>query len=201
MIRITRNVKEIYTALVNAQATPLHEQIHRGKKYALTDFTDTFKNLHIREIPPFQRQTTYRILFSNTPTSQGQSKKINQIIPCKICKSNTQETEEHIFYHCSYVQKTKQALTKLLNTPPNTQLDTYKAIFLNIIPPELKETHTVKLIILSSYRHTIWHTRLQSTFHSINYTPEKIFDTFIHKTLHTIEQTGNWATFEQMTAG
>lgn len=201
LIRITQSTKDIYTALVNAQASQLHEQIHRGRKYALTDFRESFENLHLKEISPTQKQITYRILFSNTPTTEGQSKIKNKIFPCTICTRNTQETEEHIFFHCTHVQKTKQALTKLLNTPPNTQVDIYKAIFLNIIPSEPKETHKVKLIILSSYRHTIWQTRLQTHFHSVSHTPNTIFHRFIHKTIHTLEQTENWATFEKMTAG
>jgi len=94
----------------------------------------------------------------------------------------------------------KRALEKLLGTPHNRQIDTYKAIFLNIIPPEDNDTHTVKLHILSLYRHTAWQVRLQTTFCNTHHTPTTILNMYTHKLTHALTKQGQWATFERMTS-
>ena len=190
--------KTIYQAIIGTLAKPLHTQIQRATQYGITDFRPTFKNLHITCTTAIQKQVTYRILFSNTPTSLGHARQINRVIPCTICRYNIQETEEHIYYQCANIQLTKQSLTKLLTPNHNTPLDTYKAIFLNIIPNETRDFHLIKLHVLAIYRETIWKIRLDTKFNDKRHTPQTIHDLFTYKLIHALTKQNQWQTFEQM---
>ena len=112
LLNTKHTTKNIYNTLIKQKATPLYQQIKRGMTYAITDFSESFQNIHKVKITPFQKQIIYRILYLNTPTSEGTAKRINRIVPCNICKNNTQETEEHIFYYCTHIKPTLDALTK-----------------------------------------------------------------------------------------
>ena len=139
----------------------------------------------------------YRLLFLNTPLTNPTS---TNIPTCKTCRQRKQETEEHIFYECQSIQKTKQSLKKLLNTQldANVNTDIYKAIFLNLIPPQPHELHLIKLHILAIYRDTLWKVRLENKFSDRNHTPKTILDLFTHKLTHALTKQNQWAAFERM---
>ena len=197
LLSTKHTTKNIYNTLIKQKATPLYEQIKRSITYAITDFSESFQNIHKVKITPFQKQIVYRILFLNTPTSEGTAKRINRIVPCNICKYNTQETEEHIFYYCAHIQQTKHALTRFLNTNTNAQVDIYKAIFLNLIPKEQNDKYNIKIRLLALYRETLWWARLQATFNERSHTPNSIRDMYTHRITHIFD-TNEWAAFERM---
>ena len=170
--------------MVLQQATPLSDQIKRGRRYALLDFQENFKNIHNSNITPTQKQIVYRILYNITPTSEGLSKRTNRVHPCKICNKNIQETEEHIFYLCESVRPTLNALKLDIQKHFPQTFDLYKAVFLNIIPKTDKENRITILQILALYRETLWHIRLQTRFKDRTYTPEIISQIFTHKAKH-----------------
>ena len=182
--------KAIYKEIVQTLATPLYEQIKRGTQYALIDLSDSITNLHIPYTTAIQKQITYRLLFTNTPVSSPK---------CTTCRKNVVETEEHVFFFCPCLKNIKQALYKFLNTKITMQTDIYKAIFLNMIPKQDKQFHTIKLIILALYRDTAWTVRLQTKFSDKHHTSKTILDIFIHKLKYTLTKHELWAAFERMT--
>ena len=123
-----------------------------------------FEDLHSNEfLSPTQRQLSYRIFFGLTPTSEGLAKRHNRIFPWKIC-SGDQETEEHIFFLCPFIQDIKLDLIKMLRQPHNTLFDIYKAIFLNHLPQQTCETISkLKILLIHVYKETIWKIRNLAT--------------------------------------
>ena len=196
-VHTTKTTKDTYKAIIKTKLTPLHDQIKRARQYGITDFSPIFQNLHIQCTTPIQKQIMYRLLFLNTPLTNPTS---TNIPTCKTCRQRKQETEEHIFYECQSIQKTKQSLKKLLNTQldANVNTDIYKAIFLNLIPPQPHELHLIKLHILAIYRDTLWKVRLENKFSDRNHTPKTILDMFTHKLTHALTKQNQWAAFERM---
>ena len=184
--------KNIYKAIIRLKCTPLHEQITRGHIYNIIDFATSFTNIHLTQLTPTQKQTTYRLLYKNTPTGQ------NNRLPCPICNKNITETEDHIFYDCTQIRQTRDALTKMLNTGLEPQTDIHRAIFLNTLPKQPQETHLIKLIILAIYRQTIWTVRLDTKFNMIKHNELTILNKFIYTTTHTLTKYNLWAAFERL---
>ena len=111
----------------------------------MTDFTETFDNLHTtRGITAQEKNITYRLIFNSTPTTGTQ---------CSTCLTHTPPTEEHIYYTCTHAQPTLQTLKQILQTNYTTQtLNLFQAIFLNTLPKEHKDTKHIKIRLLSIYR-------------------------------------------------
>ena len=123
-----------------------------------------FPNMHKGiYVSPTQKQILYRILFGITPTSEGLAKRHKRVFHCKVCFME-QETEEHIFYFCPFVQQIKLDLIKLLRQPHNTLFNVFKAIFFNILPQQFNgEYLEVKQLLIHIYRETIWKIRNLAT--------------------------------------
>ena len=200
LIHTTKTTKDIYKAIIKTKITPLQDQIKRARPYGITDFSQIFKNLHIKCTTPIQKQIIYRLLFFNTPLSHPQGRPSATIKPCPTCKQRKIETEQHIFYDCLTIQKTKQSLQKLLNTKldTNANTDIHKSIFLNLIPPQPNEIRTIKLHILAIYRDTLWKVRLETKFSDKHHTGKTILDMFTHKLTHSLTKEKQWASFERM---
>ena len=195
----TAITKQIYQQIIRKLAIPLELQITRARQYCITDFQPIFQNIHSHYTTPLQKQIIYRLLFKNTPTMIGFARQRNIIVPCPTCKHNIQETEEHLFFTCAHIKPTLDALSQLLHAQSNTHVDTYKAIFLNIIPQTNPTFHNIKLIILATFRQTIWTTRLDAKFRHKNLTPDNIKTIFIQRTINTLTKHELWASFERMT--
>ena len=87
------------------------------------------------------------------------------MFPCKIC-SGDQETEEHIFYFCPFIQDIKLDLIKMLRQPHNTLFNPYNAIFLNQLPNQtLDEYFKLKILLIHVYKEIIWKIRNMATHH------------------------------------
>lgn len=198
LLKTSNTTKHFYKEIIQKQATPLYEQIKRGLKYTITDFTDSFQNLHIKQTTAVQKQIMYRLLFQNTPTTNALQRRYDQIRKCSICRKNIAETEEHIFFNCSHIQQIKQTLTIFLKTQNTEQVDTYRAIFLNTLTDKQQDTLLVKLHLLALYRDTIWHVRLKSKFSDAHHTPNTIHNMFIAKTTHALQTKQQWPCFERM---
>lgn len=175
------NTKLTYRTLLNEKNTPIGPiHIQRARQYINFDYRELFKNLHKRFMTPHQKNITYRILFSFTPTSIGLHRQTNTIQPCPICKrTNIQETETHIFFTCPSIQLAKHTLTRHLisntnNIPAHYNENTYKAIFLNTVPTNDRKLADRQLAIVASYRQIIWEVRLKSKFDKKKFTQEAI---------------------------
>ena len=182
----TQNSKDIYKQLIQKKRTPLNDgQIKRGRFYFEFDFLEPFENLHKSNIPAFQKEIIYRILYNMTPTSEGLAKSKNKIHFCTICKNkNLQETEQHIFFLCRHTQAIRNTLSTQLNTLAGHRIDLYKIIFLNVTDVQDDTIKTEMLKSTAIYRQVVWQTRLDSKFHNRYYTPQQIQDIYAHRTKH-----------------
>ena len=182
----TQNSKDIYKQLIQKKRTPLNDgQIKRGRFYFEFDFLEPFDNLHKSNIPAFQKEIIYRILYNMTPTSEGLAKSKNKIQFCTICKNkNFQETEQHIFFLCRHTQAIRNTLSTQLNTLAGHRIDLYKIIFLNVTDVQDDTIKTEMLKSTAIYRQVVWQTRLDSKFHNRYYTPQQIQDIYAHRTKH-----------------
>ena len=165
-VLLSSDPKSFYKQLVISKELNINTQIKRINELE-NDTVNTytiFEDLHSNEfLSPTQRQLSYRIFFGLTPTSEGLAKRHNRIFPCKIC-SGDQETEEHIFFLCPFIQDIKLDLIKMLRQPHNTLFDIYKAIFLNHLPQQTCETILkLKILLIHVYKETIWKIRNLAT--------------------------------------
>ena len=98
------------------------------------------------------------------------------------------ETEEHIFYTCTKLNKLKVNLIKLLRQPINTDRELYRLIFLGITTPNLgKDIKHYRQTIAQLYRDTIWEGRVSASLHRQNLTDEQLSQHFLAKTKHYIQ--------------
>ena len=118
---IDTNPNKIYSTLVRSQLQPLDRQLKRLGVGQPTE--EIFKDLHSN--PDFthtQKNIFYRLLYSITPTGYSNN------MYCRLCNKHM-ETEEHIFYTCTYLNKLKVNLIKLLRQPINTDRELYRQSF------------------------------------------------------------------------
>ena len=124
----------------------------------------------------------YRVLFGITPTSEGLAKRHKRPFFCKFC-SLEQETEVHIFYDCPMLDVIKLELIKLLKQSNNTNINLFKAIFLNCIEQESNiDVYCLKLAFVALYRDAIWTARNQATHKNYKWSGTKLANIFISKT-------------------
>lgn len=94
---------DTYKHLIREQEPLLLGRIKRGYEYFITDYIQTFQNVHRKEITLKAREVTYRLLFNMTTTArsvdneifldrQGVASKFNRLLKCKLCERNIQET-------------------------------------------------------------------------------------------------------------
>ena len=172
--------KNYYEKLNKSQLTPLWEQIKISNPK--TDFKTIFKNLHEN---PFtdnrQKQITYRLLFNITPTSQGIFKRTGVIQKCKICNKHM-ETEQHIFYFCPLLSKTKSTLKALSKVPNYTNREFYRNILLATTrKTREKDIRHYRLTIVQLYRDTCWEARVGATYKQQTYTSDSLHQFFMSK--------------------
>ena len=167
-ILLNGNPKMFYKELVCSKELVIGTQIKRlnGQNEDGNNPYSVFEDLHSNEfLSPTQRQISYRILFGITPTSEGLAKRHKRVFPCKIC-SGDQETEEHLFYFCPFIQDIKLDLIKMLRQPHNTLFDPYNAIFLNQLPnPTSDEYFKHRILLIHVYKEIIWKIRNMATHH------------------------------------
>ena len=200
--------KKAYTFFVNLKQQQLrHKQaiftrIRHSTTHGIMDFTDTFKNIHIKELPNYDKQITWRIIFHNTPTKEGEAIKLRRIVACKMCRETVQETQEHIFWTCKGVRDCKNALRKFLaypNRTPVTFLKAHKAVFLNLLDPNPnKKHHLLKLILVSIYRYAVWTTRLKCCHSNTSYTSLDILNRYLALIRYRLEKLGLWTDLQRM---
>ena len=185
------NPNKIYSTLVAAQLEPLDRQIKRlgiGQPVG-----DIFKDLHTN--PNFthtQKNTFYRLLFAITPTRYGK----NQY--CRLCNTHA-ETEEHIFYTCTYLQKLKVNLIKLLRQPINTDRELYRLIFLGITTTNSgKDIKHYRQTLAQLYRDTIWEGRVDASLNRRNLTANALSEHFLAKTKQYTQTKVSITTLEKL---
>ena len=178
------NPKLFYDQLVLSKSLTLKTQMKRIEAQQLDDdeVNAIFPNMHKgKYVSPTQKQILYRILFGITPTSEGLAKRHKRVFHCKVCFME-QETEEHIFYFCPFVQQIKLDLIKLLRQPHNTLFNVFKAIFFNILPQQFNgEYLEVKQLLIHIYRETIWKIRNLATHKNQSFNKDTIRKIFIAK--------------------
>jgi hypothetical protein len=183
---LNKNTKFIYTQLVKRQATPLIDRIKRGYNLFITDYTQTFANLHVTQIAPQSKEITYRLIYSMTPlfhkTFAG-----NRISKCALCKRNTQETEDHIFYKCKVVTPAIDTIHDIIGTFTTTTVDMYRAITLNIIPKTPRHVELKILKLLAEFRRLVWSCRLKAKFENRIFSPELFSFIFYQCTFNTVD--------------
>ena len=200
--------KKAYTFFVNLKQQQMrHKQaiftrIRHSTTHGIMDFTDTFKNIHIKELPNYDKQITWRIIFHNTPTKEGEAIKLRRIVPCMMCRQTIQECQEHIFWTCKGVRDCKNALRTFLaypNRTPETLLKTHKAIFLNLLDPNPNKKHyLLKLILVSIYRYTVWTTRLKCCHSGTSYSSLDILNRYLALVRYRLEKLGLWTDLQRM---
>ena len=174
---IGENPKNIYDTLVKKQATPLHHRIKWAREYNLIDISDTFRNLHKKQITPKEREISYRLTFNTTPISRNTNTNKNIRITCQTCKQNIQETEKHTFLECDAIQLAKQTLKVILKTKQTVTAN--KAITLN----NINKTGVVaddddKLIATAIFRSVVWFLRNKIKHDGFKCTPKVINEIF-----------------------
>ena len=182
------NTKKVYQHFIQErQKINLHKQhlftrVKHSITHGILDLTDTFKNIHTKDFSNIEKQTTWRIIYSNTPTKEGEAKRLNRLMPCRICKRNIQETQRHIFFDCHGASQSLSALRTFLNSPNDGKFSvraTHKALFLNMLDTNDPKLETrIKMILISIYRLHLWSVRLLSVFENASYTASTILDIF-----------------------
>ena len=89
---IGENTKNIHDTLVKKQATQLHYMIEWAREYNLIDISDTFRDVHKKQIIPKEREISYRLTLTQHQSPATPMQKKNITITCQICKQNVQET-------------------------------------------------------------------------------------------------------------
>jgi endonuclease/exonuclease/phosphatase family metal-dependent hydrolase len=160
--------QNIYQKSVLKLATPLCYRIKWCAKFALTDTTDTFRNLHLRSITPKAREITYRLIYNTTPIAS------NQNTSCPLCRQNTIETESHIFLECPTIQMMKKTLrTKITSKRDPFNVDI--AITLNKLPKQKDRTDLEeKTRTVAVYRQTIWTSRNRAKYDNYRLTGQTL---------------------------
>ena len=181
---INTNPNKIYDTIVRSQLEPLDRQIKRLDIGQPTD--NIFKDLHTN--PNFthkQKNIFYRLLFSITPTGYSQN------MYCRLCNTH-QETEEHIFYTCTKLNKLKVNLIKLLRQPINTDRELYNLIFLGLTTTNLgKDIKHYRQTLAQLYRDTIWEGRVDASLHRRNMSPNALSEHFLAKTNQYIQRSAS----------
>ena len=177
---IHSKTKNIYTALITRKQIPLHTRIKWGRHLNITDFNNTFTNLHNKRNTPKSKEIAYRLIYNMTPTLER--KKQNTNTPyCKMCNTYTQENEAHIYLHCPAVLPTKQTLKQIIDTITHSDTDINLAITLLKIPRHpVKATHDLNILTLLVYLQHIWQTYLKTRFDQKHYTSNTIEEIFRH---------------------
>ena len=191
---ISINPNKIYNTLVVQQLEPLDRQIKRLGVGQPVD--DIFKDLHGN--PNFthsQKNIFYRLIFSMTPTGYGHN------MFCRLCTTH-KETEEHIYYTCTYLNKLKVNLIKLLRQPINTDRELYRLIFLGITAPNLgKDIKRYTQTLAQLYRDTIWEGRVDASLNRRKQSPNALSEHFIAKTTRYIQTKVSITTLERLEVG
>ena len=175
------NHSTVYFNLIQAKKQPLTDQVKRIE--VDTDIPQIFRDIHKNTYTnPTQKQIMYRILFGITPTSEGLAKRHKRPFFCKFCLLE-QETEVHIFYDCPMLDVIKLELIKLLKQSNNTNINLFKAIFLNCIEQESNiDVYYLKLAFVALYRDAIWTARNQATHKNYKWSGTQLANIFISKT-------------------
>ena len=140
----------------------------------ISDYTETFTNLHKIKISPKAKEITFRLIYNITPTYRAQ-----QMSKCKLCKKNVKETEDHLFYQCKVVTPVIEILKEIIEMYASNDVDMYKVITLNMIPKVPRDVEHKILILLAEFRRLVWCCRIKCVFEQRIYTPEMfalIFD-------------------------
>ena len=194
---ITTNPKKIYNTLIATQQEPLDRQLKRLGVGNTTE--DIFKDLHTN--PNFshcQRNILYRLLFSITPTSEGYAHRFGRQSYCIFCNRH-QETEEHLYYTCTTLNKLKVNLIKLLRQPINTDRELYRLIFLGITTTNSgNDIRRYRQTLAQLYRDTIWEGRNEATHNRRVITENALSEHFLVKTKHYIQTKVSITTLETL---
>jgi hypothetical protein len=164
---LNKETRFVYKQLVKLQATPLIFRIKRGYKMFISDYTETFTNLHKIKISPQAKEITFRLIYNITPTYRAQ-----QMSKCKLCKKNVKETEDHLFYQCKVVTPVIEILKEIIEMYASNDVDMYKVITLNMIPKVPRDVEHKILILLAEFRRLVWCCRIKCVFEQRTYTPE-----------------------------
>ena len=78
---IGENTKNIHDTLVKKQATQLHYMIEWAREYNLIDISDTFRDVHKKQIIPKEREISYRLTLTQhqSPATPMQKKTTLQL--------------------------------------------------------------------------------------------------------------------------
>jgi exonuclease III len=170
------DTKTIYKALVLKQADRLNIRIKWGPLYSVTDFTETFKNIHNINIAPHAREVAYRLIFNMTPVLTDKTWGRGGLKKCKLCGVSADMTETHIFLLCPTVRPARILLRNTIQKHINSPINIFKSITLNIIPHTTTSIMNKSLVALSKYRQLVWSCRNNTIYENRTYTPE----TFLH---------------------
>ena len=194
---IQTNPKKIYNTLVAAQLEPMDRQLRRLG--VGNDVGNIFKDMHTNpHLTHTQKNIFYRLLFSITPTSEGYARNLGRRFYCKFC-NKAQETEEHIFYTCTALNKTKVNLIKLLRQPINTDRELYRLIFLGITTTNSgKHINHYRQTIVQLYRDTVWEARVDATHNRRIINENALSEHFLAKTNHYIHTKVSITTLAQL---
>ena len=98
-----------------------------------------------------------------TPLIQRKTQDRRKQKQCKLCNTDTQEKEEHIFLRCPTFTPTRQTLKFVLDRTTNEDIDIDLAITLIKIPRHPnRRTHDLNLLTLAVYKQHIWSIYLKT---------------------------------------
>lgn len=168
---IHNKYKEIYTTLKKQLQENLAIRIKWGKDLNITDFKDTFTNLHNKHIATKAKEISYRLIFGMTPFS----KKKPGVKYCKFCQSVNGDNEKHLYLECSLFSNVRNTVRDLLEGNCETNVNINLSILLNKLPKtKHKMIHNFNLIIVSEYRNLVWNSRLKAVYHNANFNPNDL---------------------------
>ena len=117
-----------------------------------------------------------------TPTLDRKKQQTQNNPICKLCSSQLQEDEKHIFLNCPAVLSTKQTLKLIIDATTQTDTDIDSAITLFKIPRNKnKLKHTLNILTLAEYKQHIWTIYLKTRYEHKHFPPDIIQDIFRYK--------------------
>lgn len=172
---IHNKTKESYTTLKKLLQESLVNRIKWGRVLGVTEFKDTFINLHSKHIPPKAREISYRLIFGMTPMVRRRANDRE----CILCHLENADNEKHMYLECPLFLQVRSTVMDLLEANCGNYVNVNLSIILNKLPKlKNKMIHNFNLIIVSEYRNLVWASWLKCLHNNKVFDPNHLELTF-----------------------
>jgi hypothetical protein len=144
------------------------------------DFVDVFKNLS--KIDRKIVNISFKLIHDVVPTKDFIAKRgmvVNRL--CSFCRL-ADETTEHLFWHCCFVNKCKKFLGMILEDVLEVGL-CYESVRFSLFPDSVSPgpTKDVIITIFAEFRYSVWFCRNRSVFDHRSFTDLSILNYFMSR--------------------